>query len=79
MNVFKIVVAPAVYAQLTLGNLTYSDLEEACDVVRRACKTRGWKSAETIKDDCVFFWNEHGSEIASVVPVDGPRWRKHSA
>lgn len=68
INVYKIVVAPAVYAELKLGNLTYSAQKEACDVVRNACNGERRKFTETIENKRVFFWNEHGGEIARVVP-----------
>jgi hypothetical protein len=78
MNIFKIVVAPAVYTQLKLGNLTYSSQKEARDVVRKACKEKGWEPSETTEDNCIVFRNEHGGEIVRVVSVSGVHCRKPS-
>jgi hypothetical protein len=79
MSVYQIVIAPGVHAQLKLGNLTHSAQKEACDAVRNACNGARWKFTESIENKCVFFWNEHGGEIAKVAPVDGPYWRQHPA
>jgi hypothetical protein len=77
MNVYQIVIAPAVYAELKLTNLTYSTQKEAADVVRKAYKEKGWKlEPETTEDNCIVFRNEDGVEIARVKPVPEPKWRK---
>lgn len=76
MNVYKIVVARAVYAGLKLGKLTYSTQKAAANAVRKACKAKGWKlTPETIEGNCIVFRNEDGSMIARVVLVSGPKWR----
>jgi hypothetical protein len=70
--VYKIALSTSVRAKLNLEGKTYLAETEACDVVRKACETTGWKFTKATEDNCTVFRNEHGAEIVRVVPVNGP-------
>jgi len=80
-NVYKISPSQFALAAFKHLTLTHSAREDAVAVVEKVCTVNGWvPKSETTENNCLIFLNKKdGDEIARVVPVDGARWRKHSA
>ena len=58
----------AMYAKLEIRPTSYSVQKEAIDAIKKACKEKGITiKHETTEGDRVFFQNEHGGVIATVV------------